>query len=101
MNNTHAGWPGSIIDRAIVEKAIGKYLRTHRGGGQKLLDWLRSDPADRTESEFAAEIAAAEAAREHRIETELWNINGRRIKAGLRPLDKNFNEIESGENPKK
>lgn len=51
-------WPGSIIEQAMVEKAVGAFWRTHRGGGRLLLDWMASVPPDRSEEQYQEERKA-------------------------------------------
>lgn len=41
------------MDKMGLVDEIGKFLRTHQNGGQRLLDWLVSVPPDRTEEEYA------------------------------------------------
>jgi hypothetical protein len=52
---TKRDWPVSIISQILIEDAIGKFLRTHRGESRALIEALDALPADRTEAEYAAE----------------------------------------------
>lgn len=47
-------WPVSPLDRPALINAIGKFLRTHKHGGSRLLTLLESVPQDRTEEEYRA-----------------------------------------------
>ena len=46
-------WPGSVVQKIMLLQVIGKFLRTHQGGGYRLLEWLDSVPSDRTEEDYA------------------------------------------------
>lgn len=52
-------WPGSIIEQAMLERAVGAFLRTHRGGGRLVLNWMASVPPTRSEAGYQAERAVA------------------------------------------
>lgn len=52
-----ANWPGSQLEQATLIDEIGKFLRTHRNGTARLLEWLESCPPDRTEDEYRAVAA--------------------------------------------
>lgn len=48
-------WPGSVVDAASLDAAIGRFLRTHRDGYALLAMFLVQVPADRTELEYQRE----------------------------------------------
>jgi len=82
-------WTGSVIDQAMLEKAVGKFLRTHRGGGRRLLDWMDSVPSDRTEEQCRAEREAADTAHKVTVARSIAKVNAERAAAGLPPLGPN------------
>ena len=84
-------WPGSVIDRAMIAKSVGRFLRTHRDGKNLLLEWLDSRPADRSEMEYAEERARVRQEHEIRVDGALERINAQREMGGLPPLDRDGN----------
>lgn len=87
-------WPGSVLDRNVLETQIGKFLRTHREGWQQLMEWLRSVPPDRTEAQYAQEQEASIAEHRAGVQRALDALNARRAEEGLPPLDRQGNVIE-------
>ena len=45
-------WHASTIDRVVLQRALLKFLRTHDDAGTRLIEWLRSVPADHTEAQY-------------------------------------------------
>ncbi len=45
-------WPCSVLDRHTILSAIGKFMRTHKSGADRLLELLETIPPDRTEAEY-------------------------------------------------
>jgi len=70
----------------MLEKAVGKFLRTHRGGGRRLLDWMDSVPSDRTEEQCRAEREAADTAHKVTVARSIAKVNAERAAAGCLPL---------------
>ena len=92
-SNLSDGWPGSTIDQMMLQKAIGAFLRTHRGGGRLLIDYLLSAPADRSEEQYEQEVEAAAAENEAAIQKILDNYNAERAAEGLPPVDRQGNPV--------
>lgn len=91
--DTPTNWPGSIIDKHILMDAIGKFLRTHKGGGQILTAWLESVPPDRTEEEYRKLKETAAREHEEGILAAIADYNRRRAAQGLPPVDRHFNVV--------
>lgn len=90
----------TILERVLLDRALREFQRTHRNGLRQLLDWIRVQPIDRTEEEYVAERAAAEAENERQIEQALRNFNAGRIWAGLRLIGRDGSELERGATPR-
>jgi hypothetical protein len=84
-------WPGSIVEQAMLEKAVGAFLRTHLRGDRLLLEWMASVPADRTEAQYDEERAAARAQNEENIRRNLERVNAERAANGAPPIDRQGN----------
>jgi len=91
--DTPTNWPGSIIQKCVLKDAIGKFLRTHKGGGRILMDWLVSVPPDRTEEEYRQLKEAAAQEHEEGIEAAIADYNRRRAAQGLPPVDRHLDVI--------
>jgi hypothetical protein len=85
--DTPENWPGTILDKCMLMEAIGKFLRTHKGGGKILTDWLESVPPDRTEEEYKQLKEAAAREHEAGIDAACADYNKRRALQGLPPID--------------
>ena len=86
-------WPGSILDQHSLIESIGKFLRTHKGGGQRLMDWLESVPPDRTEEEYRQLRQDAADENEAHIQKKLAEFNSDRAARGLPPIDRQGNVV--------
>lgn len=86
-------WPGSILERCVLMDDIGKFLRTHKGGGKILMDWLASVPPDRSEEEYRQLKKEAAQAHEEGVKAAIADYNRRRARQGLPPVDRHLNVI--------
>jgi hypothetical protein len=86
-------WPGSVIQQTMLVSAVGKFLRTHHKGGQRLLEWLKSVPADRTEAEYRQLRREAEEQKEAGINAHIADYNARQRAAGGNEIDRHGNVI--------
>lgn len=86
-------WPGSIIDQHSLIESIGKFLRTHKDGDQRLMDWLESVPPDRTEEEYRQLQQDAADENEAHIQKKLAEVNSDRAARGKPPIDRQGNVI--------
>jgi hypothetical protein len=86
-------WPGSVVNKLMLVGEIGKFLRTHDGGGKLLMDWLESVPPTRTEAEFQELIATAAAEHEQGMQNWFDEHNKHRVAQGLPAIDRKGNLI--------
>ena len=45
-------WRASTIDKVVLQRALLKFLRTHDDADARLLEWLRSVPANHSELQY-------------------------------------------------
>jgi hypothetical protein len=86
-------WPGSIVQQHMLIDAIGKFLRTHHNGGQRLKDLMQSVAPDRTEEEYRELRERAAVENEQAIQKGIAEYNERRAAQGQPPIDRNGNVI--------
>jgi hypothetical protein len=67
----------SIVERAMLDKQIATFLRTHRNGHTRLAQLLESVAADRTEEEYVEEVELRRLNHEQGIQSALTAYNQR------------------------
>lgn len=87
-------WPSlSPIDRQLIVKAVGMFLKTHRDGFPLLLRFLRSVRPDRTPEVFEYELAVQREAHARGVAATVDRVNAERAASGLPPLDAKGNVL--------
>jgi hypothetical protein len=93
--STTRDWPGSGVQQQMLIDAVGKFLRTHQEGGQRLMDLMASIPPDRTEEEYRELRERAAAEHEAAIQANLKAYNQRRWVQGEPPIDRQGTAIST------